>query len=376
MKIPAKGWSAEPAQACRQVASVHGSRSAASTVRAMAESTTPRSMDSGSTTSEAGHRARPPTRPRQPASPGLLCSPPVRPSHWIISAAVLGATVLAVAMLGACGGGDDPSGPACDPARGPRFARFADVTADGGVDFQYSAPGFQGGGLAVSDLDGDGLPELVAGRRHGGLALYRNLGGLRFAPLADAGLDPAAAASAIAAADLDNDGDRDLVLAGPGVARVMANLGDGTFTEAARLDGSGLTEHVLPVDLDGDGLLDLHFSNYDVRGTANTQNRLYLNRGGLAFAAASVPGAGLSWTATALDADGDGDQDLYVANDTLIADHGQPRPAPTPAWPVDLLLRNDGPGPRRRPALHRRRRGGRPRDPAQLDGRRPRRPRR
>jgi enediyne biosynthesis protein E4 len=258
----------------------------------------------------------------------------VRPTHWIVSAAA----------VCACGG-DDPSGPACDPARGPRFARFADVTADSGVDFQYSAPGFQGGGLAVSDLDGDGLPELVAGRRHGGLALYRNLGGLRFAPLADAGLDPAAAASAIAAADLDNDGDRDLVLAGPGVARVMANRGDGTFTEAARLDGSGLTEHVLPVDLDGDGLLELHFSNYDVRGTANTQNRLYLNRGGLSFAAATVPGAGLSWTATALDADEDGDQDLYVANDTLLADHGQPRPAPTPAWPVDLLLRNDGPGP-------------------------------
>jgi hypothetical protein len=66
-------------------------------------------------------------------------------------------------------------------------------------------------------------------------------------------------ASAIAAADLDNDGDRDLVLAGPGVARVLANRGDGTFTEAARIDGLGLSEHVLPVDLDGDGLLELHF---------------------------------------------------------------------------------------------------------------------
>jgi hypothetical protein len=57
-----------------------------------------------------------------------------------------------------------------------------------------------------------------------------------------------------------------------------------------------------------------------------------------------MAGAGLSWTATALDFDGDGDQDLYVANDTLIADHGVPAPIPTTPWPVDLLLRNDGPG--------------------------------
>jgi hypothetical protein len=57
-------------------------------------------------------------------------------------------------------------------------------------------------------------------------------------------------------------------------------------------------------------------------------------------------GAGLSWTATAFDVDGDGDQDLHVANDTLISDPGGPAAAPTalPPWPVDLLLRNDGPG--------------------------------
>jgi hypothetical protein len=224
------------------------------------------------------------------------------------------------------------------------MTRFADRTAESGIDFQYTTTGFQGGGLAVVDLDGDGLPEIVAGRRSGGLALFRNLGGLRFAAAGDAGLDAAAAANAIAAADLDNDGDRDLVIAAAGSARVMANRGDGRFDEAARLEGSGTTEHVLPVDLDGDGLLDLYFSNYDVRNADSSQNRLYMNRGGLQLLAAGMAGAGLSWTATALDFDGDGDQDLYVANDTLIADHGAPAPLPTTPWPVDLLLRNDGPG--------------------------------
>lgn len=262
----------------------------------------------------------------------------VRPVSWILS----------VAALAACGGsGGEPSGPACvDPARGPAAGRFRDVTAQSGVDFLYTTTGFQGGGLAVADLDGDGLPEIVAGRRSGGAAVFRNRGGLRFEEAIGAGLDPAVAVHAIAAADLDNDGDRDLVLAGPGAARVLAGRGDGGFDLAARLAGTGVTEHVLPVDLDGDGLLELYFSNYDIRSDANTQNRLYSNRGGLVLeAAAGTFGAGLSWTATALDADGDGDQDLYVANDTLVADFGKPAGPPEFPWPVDLLLRNDGPGP-------------------------------
>jgi hypothetical protein len=264
----------------------------------------------------------------------------VRLSRWI----------RAVALLGACCGGCDGAGscPCClDPPRGPAFARFGDATHDSGIDFQYDTPDFKGGGLAVADLDGDGLPEIVAGRRIGGLALFRNLGELRFREVDDAGLDPGAAVSAIAVADLDNDGDRDLVLAGPNVAYVMANQGDGTFREAARLEGSGMTEHVLPVDLDGDGLLDLYFSNYWLGIGDYTLNRLYLNRGGLQFAAGGTAGAGLSWTASALDIDGDGDQDLYVANDTLLADFGRPVATSTSTSILlpDLLLRNDGPGP-------------------------------
>ncbi len=282
------------------------------------------------------------SRASSPSSPSsgrtaLLCSPPVRPTSWI----------LGVAMLGACGGASEPSGPVClDPARGPLMDRFADVTAASGIDFEYTTPGFQGGGLAVADLDGDGLPEIVAGRRHGGLALFGNRGALRFEARADAGLDPEAAVTAIAAADLDNDGDRDLVLAGAGTARVMANRGDGSFTEAARLDGVGSTEHVLPADLDGDGRLDLHLASYDRLDEDRTQNRLYLSRDGLGWKAAGAVGAGLSWTATAFDVDADGDQDLYVANDTLLADFGGPASSPEPSpGPVDLLLRNDGPGP-------------------------------
>jgi hypothetical protein len=263
----------------------------------------------------------------------------LRPGAWVVW--IRGLVLIGA---GAAAGCEDPAEESCDLPRGPRMAQFEEVTASSGIDFHYVTTGFQGGGLAVADLDGDGLPEVVAGRREGGLAMFHNRGRLRFAEVRDSGLDPDLAATAMAAADLDNDGDRDLVIASAGVARVMANQGDGRFVEAARLEDTGSIEHVLATDLDGDGLLDLYLGNYDFSNGPRSLNRLYLNRGGLAFAAAGMIGPGLTWTTTAWDADGDGDQDLYVANDTLLFDFGRGDPPPTPQFPVDLLLRNDGPG--------------------------------
>ncbi|HEY0191258.1 MAG TPA: CRTAC1 family protein [Kofleriaceae bacterium] len=261
-----------------------------------------------------------------------------------------------LAALAACGGAPDPDapgGPTCgDPARGPRSTQFADATARAGVRFVYQTTGLQGGGLAVVDLDGDGRPDILAGNRDGGLTLFHNLGGLAFADrTAAAGLDPAGAATAIAAADLDNDGDLDLVITGRNQATVLANQGDGRFAVAATLDDVGTSQHILPVDLDGDGQLDLYISNYDRSNSLKSQNRLYLNRGGLQLARMAMPASdALTWSATAFDFDGDGDQDLYVAHDTLLSDFGQ-GPTEPAAWPGDLLLRNDGPATGGAPAL-------------------------
>lgn len=246
-----------------------------------------------------------------------------------------------LAMLGACGSAG-PTSVCGDQRRGPITALFGDITGETGIAFDYQSPDFRSGALAAADLDGDGRSDVIAARRTGGVAVFHNLGDMQFAAI-DVGIDPTIAASAIAAADLDNDGDVDLVLAGADHAHVLANRGDGTFAEVASWTGTGTTEQILPVDLDGDGLLDLVFVDRELPLGEASDSRLYLNHAGLQLALAGTIGTrALSWTATAFDVDGDGDQDLYIANDTLIPDFGPGGLQEPTTLPPDVLLRNDG----------------------------------
>jgi hypothetical protein len=240
-------------------------------------------------------------------------------------------------VICACGSSESAT---CDELRGPIEDRFIDMTDDSGMAFTYDTWDFKAGALGVADLDGDGLPDVIAARREGLAAVYRNRGGFRFEEVLDSGIDTATGANAVAITDLDNDGDGDVVLAASGSARVYENLGGFRFRLAQTLPDSGSTEQVLPVDLDGDGRLDLYFSNYDVGRALASLNRIYMNRGGLQLEPSGSAGAGWTWTTTAYDWDGDGDQDLYVANDTLLPDFGgAPMMSPRQG---DLFLRNDG----------------------------------
>ena len=255
--------------------------------------------------------------------------------------------IACIATSGACGDTSDSDPPVAsmcaDPPRGPLVARFSDVTHASGIAFEYASADFKGGGLAVADLDGDGLPDVVASRREGGLEVFRNLGSFKFELDADTELDSRLAIRAIAAGDLDNDGDVDLVLAGTDVAYVMLNNSDGTFAEATRFANSGSTEAVLLVDVDNDGRLDIYFSNYDLGAPSLSSSVLYMQRDGFAFDAMLV-GTAATWATTAFDVDGDGRPDLYRANDTLLGDFGRPVQGEetTSTLAPDQLMRNDG----------------------------------
>ena len=250
-------------------------------------------------------------------------------------------------------------------AGSPASGRFADVTADSGIDYRHRnsdwlskqlrtfirkdehtatltvPPAFQGSGVAAEDLDGDGRPDIIL-LGGAGIRLYLNEGGGRFRDATrESGLDwrrkdgHAGEARQVIVADLDNDGRQDvLVTFVDDDHRVWRNLGGGRFedmTERAGLGGRGTVAGPAAVlDFDRDGLPDIyiaHFGDYlkgvlptlARRNTNGLPNRLLRNRGDFRFADVTA-GSGTANTGWAqavshTDLDGDGLQDLVVGND-------------------------------------------------------------
>ncbi|MGE4180291.1 MAG: FG-GAP-like repeat-containing protein [Limisphaerales bacterium] len=124
-----------------------------------------------------------------------------------------------------------------------------------------------GSGVAIGDIDGDGLPDLFYGGLDGDDALYRNRGGWRFDVDTPPGCEGAGReTTGVAFADLDGDRDLDLLVNAIGRGTtVHVNPGDGRFDDGSRNPGvasrSGSTSLAL-ADVDGDGDLDLYVANY------------------------------------------------------------------------------------------------------------------
>ena len=124
---------------------------------------------------------------------------------------------------------------------------------------------FAGGGVAIGDVTGDGLPDVYLSRPSGGGRFFRNEGGFKFTDCtADSGLaaDAVNWASGCTMVDVDNDGDLDLAVCGyEAPNRLFLNDGRGKFHDVAAAAGlafKGASIILTWTDMDRDGDADAY----------------------------------------------------------------------------------------------------------------------
>jgi hypothetical protein len=169
--------------------------------------------------------------------------------------------------------------------------------------------------LAIGDLTGDGLPEILSANRYGPhLAVFRNLGEGAFEEPPRI-IETSEAPYDVDVGDLDRDGDLDAVVTcnfDPGEVLLLYNDGTGNFDRISDIAPGGKSFNSVLVDLDGKDGLDLVV-------TRNTAKDIvvYLNYGDGNFGLAGTTAAGNDPKAIrAADLNRDGKADVVTANDS------------------------------------------------------------
>ena len=193
-------------------------------------------------------------------------------------------------------------------------------------------------------------------RHYAGVAdrLYRNLGGGRFRDVSRSSgiLNPEGKGLGVVAADFDQDGWVDLYVANDSVRNLLfRNNRDGTFADVTLLSGTGYNSQAQPeagmgvdaADYDGDRLLDIVVTNYDLE-----TNALYRYQGSWLFGderwrsgLARKDRFLLGFGAAFLDFDNDGDRDLLVVNGHVVDNIERIQPDLSHPQP-DQLFENRG----------------------------------
>jgi len=156
----------------------------------------------------------------------------------------------------------------------------------------------------------------------------------------------------VAVADLDNDGLEDIYFAGNQSAdKLYKNSGSLKFEDITQQSGiqedKGWSSGVSIADIDGDGLKDIYVSRFLLEDSTLRVNRLYMNQGDMQFEeraeALGVDDNGYTIQSAFLDYDKDGDLDLYLVNQP--PNHSSRRIAMKGKIDygfTDKLFRNDG----------------------------------
>jgi hypothetical protein len=211
---------------------------------------------------------------------------------------------------------------------------------------------YNGGGVAVGDVNQDSLPDVYLTANRGGNKLYINKGDFVFEDVTDqagvSGSKPWTTGASFV--DINDDGLLDIYVTNAGEFKtdqrrneLFINNGNGTFTESAAsygLDHPGYSIHASFFDYDLDGDLDMYLLNnsdasivdFDLN-LNHRENRdelggdkLFRNDGGsftdvTQDAGIYSPEIGFGLSASISDLNRDGYPDIYVANDFFEYDY-------------------------------------------------------
>jgi enediyne biosynthesis protein E4 len=236
------------------------------------------------------------------------------------------------------------------------------ITTNDSLNAQTDPYVYNGGGVAIGDIDNDGLPDIFFTGNMVSSRLYLNKGNMRFQDVTKpAGVTTTRWATGATMVDINNDGNLDIYvsISGPEWSKpadrtnlLFINNGDHTFTEAAARYGladTSFTTHAVFLDYNGDGYLDVFLLNNSPedfgRGQAErpagiraenprSYNELYRNNGDGTFTNVSRDAGilrtlGYGLGVVVADLNGDGWPDIYVSNDIT---------------PDDVLYVNNGDG--------------------------------
>src|SRR5205814_6062511 len=273
-------------------------------------------------------------------------------------------TLLPIVAVLSCGRRSAGAPPLCrllsQAQTGVTFANT--ITTSDSVNVQTNVYLYNGAGVAVGDVDNDGLPDIFFAGNMVSSRLYLNKGHLRFEDITErAGVKTNRWATGVSTVDINNDGYLDIYVSvsGPEWSKaadranlLFINNGNRTFTEAAAKFGiadTNFTTQAAFLDYNGDGCLDLFLLNNSpkdfsrglashpsgMRGTTpGSYNELYRNNCNGTFTNVSkeagiLEDAGYGLGVVVADVNRDGWPDIYVSNDGL---------------PNDVLYMNNGNG--------------------------------